>query len=83
VIIIPVYFKDFSDDELNKRAHELKRELREVGVRAEVDDSDVHNPGFKYAAWELKGVPLRLELGPKDMQSGEVRCVRRLDGKKF
>ena len=49
---------------------------------AEVDADDTHNPGFKYNKWELKGVPVRLELGKKDFTNEEVRMVLRFSGKK-
>ena len=51
-------------------------------MRATCDDSD-RNPGFKFSAWELKGTPLRLELGPKDFEKGEVRAAVRFSGEKF
>ncbi len=47
-----------------------------------MDDDDTHNPGFKYNKWELKGVPLRLELGKNDMAAEEVKMVVRFNGKK-
>lgn len=45
-----------------------------------VDDRDNYNPGWKYNNWELKGVPIRLELGKKDFEKEEVRLVKRVDG---
>jgi prolyl-tRNA synthetase len=45
------------------------------GVRVHVDDRDNYNPGWKYNHWEQKGVPLRFELGPKDIEKNEVRVV--------
>jgi prolyl-tRNA synthetase len=53
------------------------------GIRAYVDDRDNYNPGWKYNHWEQKGVPLRFELGPKDIDKNEVRVVQRFDGKKY
>ena len=49
-------------------------------MRAKLDDRDIHTPGWKYNHWELKGVPLRLELGPKDLEKNEVRACKRNDG---
>jgi len=47
-----------------------------------IDDSDEHTPGWKFNYWEMKGVPLRLEIGPRDIRSNQVMIVRRDDGKK-
>jgi prolyl-tRNA synthetase len=49
-----------------EKAHEIKKILRKAGIRAHVDDRSNYSPGWKYAHWEVKGVPLRLEIGPKD-----------------
>jgi prolyl-tRNA synthetase len=49
-------------------------------VRINLDDRENYNPGWKYNHWELKGVPLRIELGPKDLEKQQVRCVRRDTG---
>ena len=57
-------------------------QLREAKVRVNVDDRDNYNPGWKYNHWELKGVPLRIELGPKDLEKGQVRMVRRDNNEK-
>ena len=56
--------------------------LKAVGVRAHADLRDNYTSGWKFSHWELKGVPLRLELGPKDLAAGEVRAVRRFNGHK-
>ncbi len=53
-----------------------------AGIRAEADLRDHVSPGWKFNHWELKGVPLRLELGPRDVAKGEVVLVRRNDGAK-
>ena len=52
------------------------------GLRVHVDDRDIYRPGWKYNHWELKGVPIRIELGPKDLKNNEVRIVKRLDNSK-
>jgi len=52
------------------------------GVRVHIDDRLNYHPGWKYNYWELKGIPVRLELGPKDFDNQEVRCVKRNDGSK-
>jgi prolyl-tRNA synthetase len=59
-----------------QKAHELAVQLREQGFRVRVDDRD-QTPGWKYSEWEMRGVPLRIEIGPRDLQSGSVTVVRR------
>ena len=59
-----------------EKANELLDALKAVGIRAKIDDSD-NSLGWKCAQWEMKGVPLRLELGPRDMENGQCVCVRR------
>jgi prolyl-tRNA synthetase len=64
------------DDRAVAKAHELAASLRKAGRRVKVDDRD-QTPGWKYAEWEMRGVPLRVEIGPKDLESGSVMLVRR------
>jgi len=77
VIFIPLYFKDTNKDELNEKARDLVATLKKAGVRVSLDDRDNKTPGFKYTEWEIKGVPLRIEFGPKDLTAGKVVFVRR------
>ena len=58
-------------------------QLRAAGIRAHVDDRDTIKPGAKYYEWEHKGVPLRMEIGPRDVQKNATFCARRTGGKKF
>ncbi len=64
------------------KARELEAELKAAGVRVKVDDSD-QSPGWKFAQHEMKGVPIRLEIGPKDIENGQCVLVRRFDGEKL
>lgn len=82
VVIIPVLFKDDNASELLGKAEELYKQLRAAKIRVELDDRDNYNPGFKYNHWELRGVPIRLELGKKDFEKQEVRMCKRNDGVK-
>jgi prolyl-tRNA synthetase len=83
VILIPIPVKDKDEsDKMFDQGEALVVALRGRGVRAEVDHRRVYTPGWKYNHWELKGVPLRLELGPKDMQQHQVRVVRRDNNEK-
>ena len=58
------------------RAKEIQKELTEAGFRVTLDERD-ERPGWKFAEWELRGVPLRLEIGPKDIEKGQVLIARR------
>jgi prolyl-tRNA synthetase len=80
VVVVPVLAKG-ETEAIAKAARELKAELKSAGVRVHLDERDVR-PGVKYYDWELKGVPLRLELGKRDIESHKVTFVRRDTGKK-
>ena len=78
VVIVPIPpRKGDWNDEILPKARELASLLKDAGVRVHLDDRDNHKPGFKYADWELRGVPLRLELGPKDVEKDQCVLVRR------
>ncbi|GAB9468704.1 Proline-trna ligase [Globisporangium polare] len=82
-IVVPIPFKDKDEvDEIFGKADEICKLLLAAGVRIEVDTRRVYTPGWKYNHWELKGVPLRFELGPKDIAKQQVRVVRRDNGDK-
>jgi len=66
-----------------QKANEIFTELKKANIRVHLDDRDNYTPGWKFNNWEMKGVPLRIEIGPKDLQKGEVRLVKRNDGVKF
>ena len=78
VVIVPIPPRkgDWSEAVLPK-ARALLAELRQAGLRVHLDDRDTQQPGFKYADWEMRGVPLRLELGPKDIEKAQCVLVRR------
>ncbi len=79
IVIVPILF-DKTKKEVLKKADELEKKLSEYGVI--VDDREGYSPGWKYNEWEMKGVPLRLEVGPKDIEKKHVVVVRRDNGKK-
>lgn len=62
-------------------AKEIEAALKEKGIRVYVDDTD-RTPGWKFAQWEMKGVPLRIELGPRDLQEGKAVLTKRVNGEK-
>ena len=80
VIIVPV--KDNESGSVLGKANSICSELKSQGIRAEVDDRDFINPGSKFYEWERKGVPIRLEIGPRDMESSQVVLAQRIDGEK-
>jgi prolyl-tRNA synthetase len=80
VVIVPILSKG-ETEKVTAASRALWEELRQAGVRAHLDERDVR-PGVKYYDWELKGVPLRLELGMRDIDKGMVTFVRRDTGEK-
>ena len=78
-VIVPVLTKESADDVL-AACRELQAQLRDAGLRVHLDDRDLR-PGQKYYDWEIRGVPLRLELGPRDLASGECVLAPRTGGK--
>lgn len=75
VVIVPILFKG-KEAPVLEAANEVADRLRTAGLRVKVDDAD-ENPGAKYYRWELKGVPLRLEIGPRDIEGGHVMAAPR------
>jgi prolyl-tRNA synthetase len=81
VVIVPIYK---TDDERSLVTDATQRLVKMLGeVRTKVDDREGFRPGFKYNEWELKGVPIRLEVGPKDLAAGQVTMARRDNGNKM
>ena len=78
VIIIPIQQKN---EAVYQKVLELETLIKTSGLRVKVDLSD-QTPGWKYSEYEMKGVPLRLEVGPRDLEKNQVVIVRRLDRKK-
>jgi prolyl-tRNA synthetase len=78
VVIVPIPPRkgDWNEAVLPK-ARELQAVLRGAGIRVHLDDRDQQQPGFKYADWEMRGVPLRLEIGPRDIEKEQAVLVRR------
>src|SRR5215218_6206814 len=76
VVIVPIPRGNWQETVLPK-ARELKAELVNAGIRVMLDDRDAYTPGWKFAEWELRGVPLRVEIGPKDIEKSAVMVARR------
>ena len=78
VVIVPIPpRKGDVNEAVLPKAREVVARLRDAGVRVHLDDRDQHQPGYKYADWEMRGVPVRLELGPKDIEKDQCVLVRR------
>lgn len=77
VVIIPIYRKDEEKAAVMEVVDKVAKELGENDFRVKVDDRDGVTPGFKFNDWELKGVPLRIEIGPKDVEKGSLALARR------
>ena len=77
VVIVPIFKKQEQLDELMAKLNPLADELKKLGIRVQVDASDKATPGFKFAEYELKGVPLRIAMGGRDLENGTVELARR------
>src|SRR3989344_6082830 len=82
IVIVPIVFKDAKDIIISK-AKEIAKKLKAKGYSVELDDRDTYTPGWKFNEWELKGVPLRIEIGPKDVASEQLVLVRRDSNEKI
>ncbi|CAI0546548.1 unnamed protein product [Linum tenue] len=77
VVIVPIWKKDDEKAGVLNAASSVKEILHSAGVKVKLDDSDMRTPGWKFNFWEMKGVPIRIEIGPRDVASGSVVISRR------
>ena len=77
VVIVPIYRNDEQFDAVSEVANMIMNDLRASGLRVKFDDRDTHKPGWKFNEYELKGVPVRIAIGPKDVEKGTVEIARR------
>jgi prolyl-tRNA synthetase len=77
VVIVPIWRKETERSAVLASAGQVASALKEGGVRVKLDDRDEVNAGFKFNDWELRGVPLRIEIGPRDVEQGSVVLARR------
>ncbi|WP_378177536.1 proline--tRNA ligase [Aquimarina sp. SS2-1] len=77
VVIVPIYKGEEQLNQISEVANELVSDLRSKGVSVKFDNRDTHRPGAKFAQYELQGVPLRIAIGPKDLEKGTVELARR------
>ena len=74
VVIVPIQQKKAG---VLDKAYEIKKELMDLGIKVELDDDENNSPGWKFNEYEMKGVPVRLEIGPRDIKEGHVMAARR------
>ena len=86
-VIVPIFKNDTEKAAVLGAIESIQKELTELGVRVKVDTRDNLSPGYKFNDWELKGVPVRMEVGPRDVQNNTVVLARRdrpgKEGKQF
>jgi prolyl-tRNA synthetase len=87
VVIVPIYKNDAEKSIVLETTYRVANEMKAAGIRFKVDDREEVTPGFKYNDWEMRGVPLRIEIGPKDIEKRSVALARRdkpgKEGKSF
>lgn len=77
VVIVPIYKGQEQLETVSETAEKLMAQLREAGITVKYDNRDTHKPGWKFNEYELKGVPVRIAIGPKDLEKGTVEVARR------
>jgi len=77
VVIVPIYRSDEEQEAVFEYGHTLLAELKAKGIRAHIDTRDTYKPGFKFAEHEARGIPLRIAIGPRDVQNNKVELARR------
>ncbi|WP_028668800.1 proline--tRNA ligase [Runella zeae] len=77
VVIVPIYRNDEQLAQISDKVKEIMGELRKKGISVKFDDSDANKPGWKFAEYELRGVPVRLAMGARDLENGTVEVARR------
>ncbi len=82
VVIVPIYKTDEQLTTINEKATEIKKSLEAKGISVKYDNDDKQKPGWKFAEYEMKGVPVRIAMGPRDIENGTVEIARRDTGEK-
>jgi prolyl-tRNA synthetase len=77
VVIVPIYKTEEQLDNINRKVEKMKMELQSKGISVKYDNRTTHKPGWKFAEYELKGVPLRIAIGPRDMENNTLELARR------
>lgn len=82
IVIVPIYYSESDKEDIIKKSKEIEQILSKKKIRVHIDIRDEFTPGYKFHDWEMKGVPLRIEIGPKDLVKGKIVLVRRDNQKK-
>ena len=82
-VIVPIVSKNCPMEKLASYCEDIRKSLDEKDIRCKLDDRLIYNPGWKYAHWEQKGVPIRIEVGPRDLENKQARMVVRFGGEKI
>jgi prolyl-tRNA synthetase len=82
VVIVPIYFSDEQRAAVLEKGEALRQQLEGAGITVKLDARDTHKPGWKFSEYELRGVPVRLGLGPRDLENDNVELARRDTGTK-
>lgn len=77
VVIVPIFKGEEQKVQIDEKVHELMKKLKAAGIRVKYDDNDNNRPGWKFAEYELKGVPVRIAIGARDLQAGVAELARR------
>jgi len=77
VVIVPIYRKEEQLEVISLKAKEIKDNLESLGIRVKYDDRDTYKPGWKFSEYEFKGVPIRIAIGPRDIENNTVEVARR------
>jgi prolyl-tRNA synthetase len=77
VVIVPIFKTEDEFARISEKVEQISTGLKKQGLTVKFDNRDTHKPGFKFAEWELKGVPVRLAIGPRDLENGTVEVARR------
>ena len=77
VVIVPIYRSDEERLKVEDAAEQIKQKLEDLDLSVKFDNRDTYKPGYKFAEWELKGVPVRIAIGPRDIENGTVELARR------
>jgi len=77
VVIVPIYKGEEQLKQISEKAIQIKKDLEKIGISVKFDNRDTHKPGWKFSEYEFKGVPLRIAIGPRDLENNTVELARR------
>lgn len=83
VVIVPIYNHDEDKKHVLEKTEKIKEQLESASIRVHVDDRNELSPGYKFNDWEMKGIPLRIEIGPKDIQEQKIVLAKRYNKEKL